>query len=261
MSDLLARLKGVIRCGDGWTALCPTHDDRQNSLSINYRDGRWLLKCHAGCEWQAIAHAVEIDAADLFDDEERQGRSFHPSNNRATTQPTSGKPGSQILGLTLAQYATLKALPIGLLNNREPSLSISDGDHGKVLVRCHAGCERERVIAALRSRGLWTGYDTAPDGELCGLTVHLPDQCKCGDNHATIGEGRGPHRASLRCPVVCIAAGRSATTYNFIATIIQKFGCATTPIRIRRGAQTECASVVSPTQHVMSRKENRHAKT
>jgi hypothetical protein len=60
--------------------------------------------------------------------------------------------------------------------------------------------------------------------------------------------------------VVCIAAGRSATTYNSIATIVQKFGCATTPIRIRRGAQTECASVVSPTPHVMERKENRHAR-
>jgi putative DNA primase/helicase len=35
-----------------------------------------------------------------------------------------------------------------------PSLSISDAD-GKVLVRCHAGCDQERVIAALRSRGLW----------------------------------------------------------------------------------------------------------
>ena len=110
-------------------------------------------------------------------------------------------------------------------DDRGLSLSISDGDDGKVLARCHAGCEWERVIAALRSRDLWTGYDTAPDGELCGLTVHLPDQCKCGDNHATIGEGRGPHRASLRCPVVCIAAGLPQRPYNFIATIIQKFGC------------------------------------
>ena len=39
-------------------------------------------------------------------------------------------------------------------DDREPSLSISEAD-GKVLVRCHAGCDQERVIAALRSRGLW----------------------------------------------------------------------------------------------------------
>ena len=41
-------------------------------------------------------------------------------------------------------------------DDRTPSLSIRDADDGKVLVRCHAGCDQERVIAALRSRGLWT---------------------------------------------------------------------------------------------------------
>lgn len=40
-------------------------------------------------------------------------------------------------------------------HDRKPSLSICDADDGKVLVRCHAGCEQARVIAALRDRGLW----------------------------------------------------------------------------------------------------------
>jgi hypothetical protein len=40
-------------------------------------------------------------------------------------------------------------------DDRKPSLSISDSDDGKVLVRCHAGCEQEQVLAALKSRGLW----------------------------------------------------------------------------------------------------------
>jgi len=40
-------------------------------------------------------------------------------------------------------------------DDRKPSLSIRDGDDGRVLVRCHAGCEQERVIAALLSRWLW----------------------------------------------------------------------------------------------------------
>ncbi len=40
-------------------------------------------------------------------------------------------------------------------NDREPSLSIIDAKGGKVLVRCHAGCDQARVIAALRSRGIW----------------------------------------------------------------------------------------------------------
>jgi hypothetical protein len=42
-------------------------------------------------------------------------------------------------------------------DDREPSLSIRRGEDGKVLVRCHAGCEQATVIAVLRSRGLWQG--------------------------------------------------------------------------------------------------------
>jgi len=40
-------------------------------------------------------------------------------------------------------------------DDRTPSLSIRDADHGKVLLRCHAGCDQEKVIATLQSRGLW----------------------------------------------------------------------------------------------------------
>jgi putative DNA primase/helicase len=40
-------------------------------------------------------------------------------------------------------------------DDRKPSLSLRDSDTGMVLVRCHAGCEQDQVIAALRSRGLW----------------------------------------------------------------------------------------------------------
>ena len=43
--------------------------------------------------------------------------------------------------------------------DRTPSLSISDADDGKILVRCHAGCEQAIVIAALRVRRLWSAND------------------------------------------------------------------------------------------------------
>ena len=44
-------------------------------------------------------------------------------------------------------------------DDREPSLAISAGDEGKVLVHCHAGCNQALVIAALRSRGVWEDDD------------------------------------------------------------------------------------------------------
>lgn len=40
-----------------------------------------------------------------------------------------------------------------------PSLALRDGDDGRVLVKCHAGCPQEAVIAALRRNGLWEGIN------------------------------------------------------------------------------------------------------
>ena len=40
--------------------------------------------------------------------------------------------------------------------DREPSLSIADAGDSKVLVRCHAGCDQQHVIAALKARGIWS---------------------------------------------------------------------------------------------------------
>lgn len=39
--------------------------------------------------------------------------------------------------------------------DRTPSLAISAARDGKTLVRCHAGCDQQSVISALRARGLW----------------------------------------------------------------------------------------------------------
>ena len=37
-------------------------------------------------------------------------------------------------------------------DDRRPSFSLGDR---KIFVHCHAGCNRDHVIAALQSRGLW----------------------------------------------------------------------------------------------------------
>jgi putative DNA primase/helicase len=47
-------------------------------------------------------------------------------------------------------------------DDHTPSLSIRDAEENKVLVRCHAGCDQERVIAALRGRGLWAENGPRP---------------------------------------------------------------------------------------------------
>jgi hypothetical protein len=63
-------------------------------------------------------------------------------------------------------------------DDREPSLSIRDGDGDKVLVCCHAGCDQEAVIAALRDRGLWLEGGGRPSLRLASRnkTERQPDQ-------------------------------------------------------------------------------------
>lgn len=77
VENILGRLRGVRRTTNGWTAHCPAHDDETPSLSIKEGDdGRVLMKCHAGCESEAVVAAVGLTMADLFvrdDDTESAG--------------------------------------------------------------------------------------------------------------------------------------------------------------------------------------------
>jgi putative DNA primase/helicase len=58
-------------------------------------------------------------------------------------------------------------------DDREPSLSIRDAD-GKVLVRCHAGCNQRDAIAALKERGLWDGKANSSLRTSCHRKVSPP---------------------------------------------------------------------------------------
>jgi uncharacterized protein DUF3631 len=40
-------------------------------------------------------------------------------------------------------------------DDKRASLSINDGDDGKLLVKCHAGCPQDEVVAVLKGLGLW----------------------------------------------------------------------------------------------------------
>ncbi len=40
-------------------------------------------------------------------------------------------------------------------NDKTPSLSVDDGNNGRPVVMCMAGCSQEAVIDALKARGTW----------------------------------------------------------------------------------------------------------
>ncbi len=71
-NELAARLN-ARPTSSGWEAHCPAHDDRNASLSIGTgAEGRVLLKCHAGCDLDAICATLGIRKHDLFSMEREQ---------------------------------------------------------------------------------------------------------------------------------------------------------------------------------------------
>jgi len=122
---LLERLEGVRSYGDGYVARCPCPNhgegrgDFNPSLSVSEGDDRRvLLHCFAGCEAKDIAHALNLQLADLF--EQRNGHggggSYPSEKRRYVDRPDEGQ------GCTVATYAEVKELPAEFLKG----LGLSD---------------------------------------------------------------------------------------------------------------------------------------
>lgn len=110
---VLSRLQGVRKTGDGYTAHCPAHDDRQQSLSIGEgRNGEVLLHCFAGCRTEDIVAALGLAMSDLFPKKE-------PQRTPKTDTPR----------LTLEALAADKGLPAEFLKNH----GVQQGVHGVLI--------------------------------------------------------------------------------------------------------------------------------
>jgi 5S rRNA maturation endonuclease (ribonuclease M5) len=59
-------------------------------------------------------------------------------------------------------------------DDHDPSLSLKDADDGRVLVKCHAGCQQDAVVGALKARGLWP--ERAGHGRVIVVTYDYRDE-------------------------------------------------------------------------------------
>ena len=84
LEELLSRLDNVKSAGeDSYTACCPAHDDRDPSLSVKREeDGRILLHCHAGCEFEEVCEALGVAAKDLAPADGRQEPPRRPEGGK-----------------------------------------------------------------------------------------------------------------------------------------------------------------------------------
>src|SRR5262245_15640896 len=55
------------RAGGGYSSRCPAHEDNVPSLSISEgREGRVLMRCHAGCRAEEVVARLGLHLHDLF---------------------------------------------------------------------------------------------------------------------------------------------------------------------------------------------------
>ena len=75
LNAFISKFTDPKKSGTNWIAKCPAHNDQNPSLSISEGDGgRILLKCHAGCTFDAIAKALEIPQSELIGDDKARQR-------------------------------------------------------------------------------------------------------------------------------------------------------------------------------------------
>jgi len=111
LEKILGRLKGWKKSGEGYTALCPAHDDRNPSLSIREADdGKLLVRCHAGCCTEDVLGAVGYTMKDIMPESEGVYTSTSTVFNSVDTVDVD----------TRHQYKTAKEA-IGSLNRGKPS--------------------------------------------------------------------------------------------------------------------------------------------
>lgn len=127
-AELLPRLANVTGGGPDWTACCPAHPDDRASLSIRQTDdGKVLLKCFAGCSFEAITAALGLKPADLMG----------PNGSWRKDPPRER--------ITLEALARDKGLPPDLLRD----LGCADLPNGGVRIP-YRDLEGREVVARLR---------------------------------------------------------------------------------------------------------------
>ncbi|MBI4064536.1 MAG: hypothetical protein HY401_09605 [Elusimicrobia bacterium] len=178
IETVLSRLSGVKKGGQGWTALCPAHKERENSLSIGEgRDGRVLIKCFVGCEVESVVGNLGLEMRDLF-----------ASNGSSKSKKEPQQP------LTVADLAADKKLPEAFL--KELGVFNFLDLYGREMVRITYHLQdgnrapRQRIRTALRATkgSIWTkgkaalvpyGLNRLEDARKAGFLVLMEGESDC----------------------------------------------------------------------------------
>lgn len=181
-SNFLSLLKGIKKSGPAsWTALCPSHPDKQRSLSVSAGRTGVLVKCFAGCEPKNITDALGLELPDLFFDNGGNGSlnksALRPSTlNKATPVSPTPNDATRRKPVTICELAADKKLPEDFLRN---TFKMTDSADGVVIpyLNPDGSAFRERLRTTLKagdgSRWLAGSGQTVYGLHLLGLAREL----------------------------------------------------------------------------------------
>lgn len=206
-SVILARLNGVRRCGSGWSARCPAHDDRSPSLSIGIgASGRILIYCHAGCTYAEIMQALGATTNDLHVD--ATSARLIPAKDRSRYALRLWESSRPIAGTIAGKYLHMR----GITMSPPPSLRF----HPRL--RHPTGIYAPAMVAAVQNREgqLVAVHRTflKPDGS--GKSELNP--CKMGLGSIVGGAVRLAEAAKIVCLCEGTETGASIQQATSIAT-------------------------------------------
>ncbi len=137
---VLSRLDRVRKCGRGFIARCPAHEDRSASLSVAVGDdGRCLLHCFAMCSAADVVAAIGLQLAELYPERiapqtpegRRELRKFAQiSNWRAALNVLS----VEVLVVESASRHLIDAGPLGEM------------DHERLILAAHRVADAKAVL-------------------------------------------------------------------------------------------------------------------
>ena len=115
LTHILDQLENVTQNGKQYSARCPAHDDRKNSLSVTQeKDGKILLHCHAGCKTEEILSALGLTMQDLYPAREEarnggRGKGGHEKGRVTDEYIYTDPSGTPVLKKVRLQYSDSKS--------------------------------------------------------------------------------------------------------------------------------------------------------
>ena len=103
--DIASRLPQAKRNANGsYLVCCPAHKDNRPSLSIADGDKGVVLYCHAGCSFEEIRAALNVDTSDLMHPSDFWDRHFSDSATLSVAEFLNNESGETAVIDSIAPF-------------------------------------------------------------------------------------------------------------------------------------------------------------